>query len=72
MFRKLLAFAVVLFLTACAGTGVTHSTCSHYPKQCCEHCIDCEHCECDCADNKVHQKPCKVCMESEHKYQHNN
>lgn len=73
MFRKLLPFAAVLFLAACAGTGVTtHSTCAHCPKQCCKHCEDCENCECGCADNKVDEKPCKICMESEHKHQLNN
>ena len=73
MFRKLLPFAAVLFLAACAGTGITtHSTCSHCPKQCCEHCEDCKNCECGCDDNKVDEKPCKICMESKRKNQLNN
>lgn len=73
MFRKLLPFAIVLFLAACAGTGIaTHSTCSHCPKQCCEHCEYCENCECGCADNNVDAKPYKICMESERKHQLNN
>lgn len=72
MFRKTLPFAVVLFLAACAGTGVTHSACSHCPKHCCEHCEDCQDCECGCAAHKAGEEPCKICMESECKNSQNN
>lgn len=62
MYKKLIAFAFVLFLTACAtGESIPHNFASGHCH--CSHCADCQCENCDCAEHQ--QEPCEICRESE-------